>query len=55
MPHHQNAGQSHNTEIANKYFKTEAEFKYLWRTVTGENYICEEITRRLNSGNACCH
>jgi hypothetical protein len=29
--------------------------KYLGTTVTNQNLIQEEIKRRLNSGNACCH
>jgi hypothetical protein len=30
-----------------------AKFKYLWRTLTNQNDICDEIKSRLNSGNAC--
>jgi hypothetical protein len=29
--------------------------KYFGMTVTNHNFIQEEIKRRLNSGNACCH
>jgi hypothetical protein len=29
--------------------------KYLGMTVTNQNYIHEEIKRRLNLGNACYH
>jgi hypothetical protein len=32
-----------------------SQFKYLGVTVTNQNLIQEEIKRRLNSGNACCH
>jgi hypothetical protein len=32
-----------------------AQFKYLGTTVTNQNLIQEEITRRLNSSNACFH
>jgi hypothetical protein len=32
-----------------------AQFKYLGTTVTNHNLIQEEIKRRLNSGNVCCH
>jgi hypothetical protein len=31
------------------------QFKYLGTTVTNQNWIQEEIKRRLNSGNACYH
>jgi hypothetical protein len=31
------------------------QFKYFGTTVTGQNFIQEEIKRRLNSGNACYH
>jgi hypothetical protein len=30
-----------------------SQFKYLGTTVTNQNFIQEEIKRRLNSGNAC--
>jgi hypothetical protein len=32
-----------------------AHFKYLERTVTNQNFIQEEIKRRLNFDNACYH
>jgi hypothetical protein len=32
-----------------------AQFRYLGTTVTDQNFIQEEIKRRWNSGNACCH
>jgi hypothetical protein len=32
-----------------------SQFKYLGTTVTNQNFIQEEIRRRLNSGNACYH
>jgi hypothetical protein len=32
-----------------------SQLKYLVKTVTNQNFIQEEIKRRLNSGNACYH
>jgi hypothetical protein len=32
-----------------------AKFRYLGTTVTNQNLTQEDIERRLNSGNACCH
>jgi hypothetical protein len=40
LPHHQNVGQNQDIKIVN-------------RSVTNQNFIQEEIKRRLNSGNAC--
>jgi hypothetical protein len=48
---HQNAGQNHNIKTANRSFENIAQFKYLGTTVTSENFIQEEVKRRLNSGN----
>jgi hypothetical protein len=31
------------------------EFRYSKTTATNQNRVHEEIKRRLNSGNACCH
>jgi hypothetical protein len=52
---HQNAGQNHNSLVANKSFKSVARFKYLRTKVTDQNFIYREIKSKLNSGNACCH
>jgi hypothetical protein len=55
LSRHENAGQNHNIKIANRSFENVAQFKYLGTTVTNQNLIQEEIKRRFNSGNDCCH
>jgi hypothetical protein len=51
----QNADQNQDTKVGNRSFENVSQFKYLGMTVTYQNLIQEEIKRRLNSGNACCH
>jgi hypothetical protein len=53
LSRYQNAGQNHDIKIANRYLENVTQFKYLGTTVTNQNWIQEEITRRLNSSNAC--
>jgi hypothetical protein len=53
MSRHQNAGQNHDINIANRTLENVAQFKYLGATATNQNFIQEEINRRLNAGNAC--
>jgi hypothetical protein len=55
LSHHQGVGQNQDIKIATRSFKNVSQFKYLGTTVTNQNVIQEEIKRRLNSGNACCH
>jgi hypothetical protein len=55
LSRHQNAGQSHDIKIGNRWFENVAQFRYLGTTITNENLIQEEIKGRLNSGNACYH
>jgi hypothetical protein len=55
LSRHQNAGQNHDIKIGNRSFRNETQFKYLETLVTNQILIEEEIKRRLNSGNACCH
>jgi hypothetical protein len=38
---------------ANRCFENVAQIGFLGMTVTNENFIQEEIKRKLNSGNAC--
>jgi hypothetical protein len=52
---HQNAGQNHNMKKGNRCSENMAQFRYLETTITNRNQIQEEIKRRLNLGNACCH
>jgi len=51
MSRHQNAGQNHNLQIANKSFENVAKFSCLVRTVTNQNDIRYEIKSRFNLGN----
>jgi hypothetical protein len=51
----QNGGQNRDIKVANRSFENVSQFKYLGMTVTDQNVIQEEITRRLNSGKACYH
>jgi hypothetical protein len=55
VSHDQNAGQNQNIKIGNRSFENVSQFKYLGTTVTNQNLIQEEITRRFNSANACYH
>jgi hypothetical protein len=49
----QNVCQDWDIKIANRSFENVSQFKYLGATVTNQNFIKEDIKRRLNSGNAC--
>jgi hypothetical protein len=44
----QNAGKIQDIKIASGCFENVAQFKYLRTTVTNQNFIKEEIIRRLN-------
>jgi hypothetical protein len=52
---HQNTGQTHNLQIANKFFENVAQFSYLGTTITEKNFIHEEIKSKLNLWSACYH
>jgi hypothetical protein len=47
--------QNWDIKIGNRSFEKVLQFKYLGTTVTDQNWIQEEIKRRLSSGNACYH
>jgi L-lysine 2,3-aminomutase len=55
LSHHQNAGQNHDREIANRCSENVAQFEYLGTTVTNQNSIQKEIKGVLDSSNAYCH
>jgi hypothetical protein len=55
LAHHQNADQNCEIKIGNRSFENVSQFKYFETTVTNQNLIPEEIEKRLNSGNVCCH
>jgi hypothetical protein len=45
---HQNTGQNHDIKIDNRSFESVEQFRYLGSTITNQNLIQEEITRRWN-------
>ena len=55
MSRDQNAGRSHSMKIDNISFEMVELIKYLWTTLTIQNFIQEQIKSRLKSGNACYH
>jgi hypothetical protein len=52
---HQNEGQNYDIKIDNRSFENVGQLKYSGTMATNQNLIQEEIKRRWNSGNACCH
>ena len=55
MSRDRNAGRGHSAKIDNSSIERVEEFKYLGKTLTGQNSIQEEIKSRLKLGNACYH
>jgi hypothetical protein len=55
LSRHQNAGQNHDVKIAERSFEIVAQFKCLETIGTNQNFIQEEIKRRLKWCNACHH
>jgi predicted RNA-binding protein with RPS1 domain len=52
---HQNAGQNHNVNVANRYLKNVAKFRHLGTTVNIKILYQEKIKQGLDLGNACYH
>jgi hypothetical protein len=46
LSRHQNAGQNHDINIANRSLQKVAQFKYLGTIITNQNLIKREIKRR---------
>jgi hypothetical protein len=55
LSYHQKGGQNRDIKIVKRSFENVSQLKYLGTTVTNQNFIQEEIKRKLNSGNACYH
>ena len=53
MSRDRNAGQGYSVKNANSSIESVEEFKYLGTTLTDQNFILEEIKRRLKLGNSC--
>jgi len=51
----QNVRRSHNIETDNCSFERVEEFKYLWTTLTNQNFVQEEIKSRSKSGSTWYH
>jgi hypothetical protein len=50
---YKNADQNQDMKIAIRSFGNASKFRYLGTTVTNQNFIHEEINRRMNSRNTC--
>jgi hypothetical protein len=53
LSRHQNAGKNLDVNIAHRSLESVGQFNYLGTTVTSQNFMQEEIKRKLNSGNDC--
>jgi hypothetical protein len=49
------ADQNRDIKRANRLFQNVSQFKYLGTTITNQNLIQEEVSRRHNSGIVCYH
>jgi hypothetical protein len=52
---HQNVGQNRDIKIANRSFENASQLKYLGTIATNQNFIENEMKRRLNCGNSWYH
>jgi hypothetical protein len=52
LPRHQNGRQIQDMKVANRCFENVTQFRYLGMTVTNQNFIQEEIKRRVNLGDS---
>jgi hypothetical protein len=55
LSRYQSSGQNHDMKIGNRCFQNVAQFRHLGVTVTNQSLNQEEIKRRLNCSNVCCH
>jgi hypothetical protein len=55
LSHYQNSWHNHDLKRANISFEIVAQLIYLGTTVTSENLVHDDITRRLNPVFACYH
>jgi hypothetical protein len=53
MSRDQDAGRNRSVKSDNNFFEKLEEFKYLTTSLTNQNSIQEEISKRLRAGNAC--
>jgi hypothetical protein len=51
----QNTDPNHDIKIEIRSSENMSQFRCLGTTVTSQNFIQDEIKRRMNSGNACYH
>ena len=51
----QKARKKHNMKINKKTFENLEKLTYLWNRPKNKNCTCEEMTSRVNYGNACYH
>jgi hypothetical protein len=55
MSRYQKIGKKHTIKIPSRSFEDVASFKYLRISLADQNFIREEITNRINSGNTFYH
>jgi hypothetical protein len=55
VSHNQKIGKKQSIKTASRCFEDMKRFKYLGTKLKDQNCMHEELTSRLNSGNACYH